>query len=242
MKYLKELSSLKMFNKKDVISVCGSIHNANYVLKSYIDKGYITKIKKDYFVINDLVNDTPAANKYEIACGNGDNDFISHHSVFEFYGLNNQVYNIVDVTTNTFKRDFVFDNVLYKYHKSDNLIQVNELTGIKISSIERAIVDCINDSANFEYYELLECINNINIIDEIKIMKYLESLNNKLLYKKVGYVLEKFKETLNIQDEFFSECNKRSGNTVGYYNLKAKDVLIFNAKWRLYVYKDMEVF
>ena len=69
-----------------------------------------------------------------------------------------------------------------------------------------------------------------------------KSLNNKLLYKKVGYVLEKFKETLNIQDEFFSECNKRSGNTVGYYNLKAKDILIFNAKWRLYVYKDMEVF
>ena len=103
-------------------------------------------------------------------------------------------------------------------------------------------MDCIKDSANFEYYELLECINNINIIDEIKIMKYLESLNNKLLYKKVGYVLEKFKETLNIQDEFFSECIKRSGNTVGYYNLKAKDVLIFNAKWRLYVYKDMEVF
>ena len=119
---------------------------------------------------------------------------------------------------------------------------MNKLTGITISSIERAIVDCIKDSANFEYYELLECINNINIIDEIKIMKYLESLNNKLLYKKVGYVLEKFKETLNIQDEFFSECNKRSGNTVGYYNLKAKDALIFNAKWRLYVYKDMEVF
>ena len=64
MKYLKELSSLKMFNKKDVISVCGNIHNANYVLKSYIDKGYITKIKKDYFVINDLVNDTPATNRY----------------------------------------------------------------------------------------------------------------------------------------------------------------------------------
>lgn len=242
MKYLKELSSLKMFNKKDVIDMCGNIHTANYILKSYIDKGYITKIKKDYFVINDLVNDTPAANKYEIACGYGDNDFISHHSVFEFYGLNNQVYNIVDVTTNTFKRDFVFDNVLYKYHKSDNLIQVNKLTGIMISSIERAIVDCIKDSANFEYYELLECINNINVIDEIKIMKYLESLNNKLLYKKVGYVLEKFKETLNIKDEFFSECNKRSGNTVGYYNLQAKDSLIFNAKWRLYVYKDTEEF
>ena len=52
---------------------------------------------------------------------------------------------------------------------------------------------------------------------------------------KTGYIY-------HIKDEFFSECNKRGGNTVGYYNLKAKDVLIFNAKWRLYVYKDMEVF
>ena len=145
MKYLKELSSLKLFNKKDIINMCGNIHNANYILKSYIEKGYITKIKKNYFVVKDLVNDTPAASKYEIACG-CDDDFISHHSVFEFYGFNNQVYNTVDVTTNTYKRDFVFDDILYKYHKSDNLIQVNSLAGIMISSIERAIVDCIKEA------------------------------------------------------------------------------------------------
>ena len=239
MKYIKELSSLKLFNKKDVIYICGSTSNANYILKSYIEKGYITKIKKDYYVINDLVNGIPAANKYEIACGYDDTDFISHHSVFEFYGFNNQVYNTVDVTTNTFKRDFIFDYNLYKYHKSDDFIQVNNISGIKISTIERAIVDCIKDSANFEYYELLECINNINIIDENKILEYLESLNNKLLYKKVGFVLEKFKEIFNINDEFFYECKKLGGNIVGYYNLQAKDSLIFNAKWRLFVYKDM---
>ena len=240
MKYLKELSSLKLFNKKEVINICGNVYNANYILRSYIDKGYITKIKKDYFVINDLVNNTPAANKYEIASSYGNSDFISHHSVFEYYGLNNQVYNTVDVTTSSYKRDFVFDDNLYKYHRSNNLIQVNTIAGIRISSIERAIVDCIKDSANFEYYELLECINNISVIDEQKTIKYLESLNNKLLYKKVGYVLEKYKEKLYLTNDFFDECKKRSGNIVGYYNLQAKDSLIFNAKWRLFVYKEME--
>lgn len=239
MKYIKELSNLKLFNKKEVISICGSIYNANYILKSYIDKGYITKIKKDYFVINDLVNNVPAASKYEIACGYDQGDFISHHSVFEYYGLNNQVYNTVDITTNTYKRDFVFDDNLYKYHRNNNLIQVNNLFGIKITSIERAIVDCIKDSVNFEYYELLECLNNINALDDIKILEYLESLNNKLLYKKVGFVLEKYKEVLNLNDDFFSECEKRSGNIVGYYNSQAKDSLIFNSKWRLFVYKDI---
>ncbi|MBE6130340.1 MAG: hypothetical protein E7183_01260 [Erysipelotrichaceae bacterium] len=239
MKYIKELSSLKLFNKKDVIYICGSVSNANYILKSYIEKGYITKIKKDYYVINDLVNDMPAANKYEIACGYDKNDFISHHSVFEFYGFNNQVYNTIDITTDTFKRDFVFDNNLYKYHKSSNCIQVNNISGIKISTIERAIVDCINDSANFEYYELLECINSINVIDESRVLNYLESLNNKLLYKKVGFVLEKYQDEFNISNDFFFECKKRSENIVGYYNLQAKESLVFNAKWRLFVYKDM---
>ena len=43
MKYIKELSNLKLFNKKEVISICGSIYNANYILKSYIDKGYISQ-------------------------------------------------------------------------------------------------------------------------------------------------------------------------------------------------------
>ena len=173
-----------MFNKQDVINICGSVYNANYILNSYIDKEYITKIKKDYFVINDLVNNAPAANKYEIACGSSDYDFISHHSVFEYYGLNNQVYNTVDITTNSYKRDFVFDENLYKYHRNNNFIQVNNLSGIRITSIERAIVDCIKDSVNFEYYELLECINNINVIDELKVIEYLETLSNKLLYKK----------------------------------------------------------
>ncbi len=241
MKYIKEFSKLKLFNKQDIVNICGNVNNANYILKSYIDKGYISKIKKDYYVINDLVNNTPAANKYEIACGYHTNDFISHHSVFEYYGFSNQVYNTVDITTNTFKRDYIFDECIYKYHKSNNFIQVNKLSGIKISSIERAIVDCINDSSNFEYYELLECINNINNIDESKILIYLKSLNNKLLYKKVGFVLEKYKKTFEISDDFFLSCKEKSGNTVGYYNLQAKDALIFNAKWRLFVYKDMEV-
>lgn len=131
-----------------------------------------------------------------------------------------------------------FDECVYKYHKSENFIQVNKLSGIKISSIERVIVDCINDSSNFEYYELIECINNINVIDESKIMIYLDSLNIKLLYKKVGFVLEKYKNTFEIDDEFFQKCKEKGENTVGYYNLQAKDVLIFNAKWRLFVYKE----
>ena len=240
MKYLKILSSLKLFNKKDVINICKSVSNANYVLKTCIENGYITKIKKDYYVVNDLVNDVVAANKYEIACGL-DNDFISHHSVFEYYGFNNQVYNTIDITTNTYKRDFAFDDNLYKYHRSNNLMQVNNLFGIRITSIERAIVDCINDSSNFEYYELLECINNVNIIDEAKVIEYLDSLNNKLLYKKVGFVLEKYKVLFSLDNKFFDICMQKSGSIVGYYNLQAKESLIFNAKWRLYVYKDIEV-
>lgn len=240
MKYLKILSSLKLFNKKDVINICKSVSNANYVLKTCTENGYITKIKKDYYVVNDLVNDVVAANKYEIACGL-DNDFISHHSVFEYYGFNNQVYNTIDITTNTYKRDFAFDDNLYKYHRSNNFMQVNNLFGIRITSIERAIVDCINDSSNFEYYELLECINNVNIIDEAKVIEYLDSLNNKLLYKKVGFVLEKYKVLFSLDNKFFDICMQKSGSIVGYYNLQAKESLIFNAKWRLYVYKDIEV-
>ena len=47
-------------------------------------------------------------------------------------------------------------------------------------------------------------------------------------------------EILN-EDEFFSECIKRSGNTVGYYNLKAKDVLIFKASKELEIYNKEEI-
>ena len=241
MKYLNELSELNLFKYEDVVNITGNEKNAQYVLKAYISKGLISKIKKNYYAMNDLVNSTTFANKYQIACGYNENDFISHHSVFEYYGAYNQVYNTVDITTNINQKDFSFDGYDFIYHKSDNQIEVNLLNGIRISSIERAIVDCINDSKDFEYYELLECISNINNIQINKIINYLDSLNIKLLYKKVGYVLSKFKDKFQIDNEFFIYCKEKAGNSRGYYDASKKELLVYNSKWELYVYKDQEV-
>ena len=69
MKYLSELSELNLFKYEDVVNIKGNENNAQYVLKAYISKGLISKIKKNYYAMNDLVNSTTFANKYQIGCG-----------------------------------------------------------------------------------------------------------------------------------------------------------------------------
>ncbi len=237
MKYIKEIMELNIFTYEDALGVIGTEKNTSRVLNNMIKEGYISKIKKGFYCANDLVNLIPSANKYEIICNLDADNFISHHSVFEYYGIYNQVYNAVDYSNKKTIADFCFDSNEYICHKSKTNVQVNYLNGIKVTTMERAIIDMIDDSKNYEFEELIECISMLDKININNINEYLKELNNKVLYKKVGYVLSLFKDKFNLPDDYFEELKINGGSSRAYYNNSKKDVSMYNAYWQLYVLK-----
>lgn len=239
MKYLNEIIKLKIFSFNDFIKVVGNSNLANKTLQNYLKKGYIIRIKKNLYGVKSLETNEVLASKFLIASSITDTSFISHHSAFEFYGCYNQIYNMVNVSSLSKFNEFDFEGNKYSFIQTKNNEFVEVVRGVRVSTIERTIVDSIKDSGKYsDLEETLNCINLIPYISVNDILKYLKKINNKMLYKKVGIILSLFKEKFNIPNYFFDKCHEVSDSVKGYFDSN-KQALIYNSEWRIFIYKDL---
>lgn len=79
-------------------------------------------------------------------------------------------------------------------NKNYEQIIYKEIEKVRITSLERTIIDCIdNIDLAGGIDEILNALEQIKILDENKLLSVLKSYNQVLLYQKVGYILEQFK-------------------------------------------------
>ncbi len=239
MKYLGELTKLKIFNYSDVCKILGNKSSALSLIQDYLDKGYIRRIKHNLYTVISLESGECVADKFLIASNITDSSFISHHSAFEFYNYYNQVYNCVNVSSFTKFKDFEFDDNRYSFIKATQDLFIENIRGIKVTSIERTIVDSIKDSNKYsDLEETLNCINMIPYISSDDILKYLEIIDSKMLYKKVGIILSMYKNKFNIHESFFEKCHFESDSVRGHFDNNLKNH-VYNAEWKIYIDKDI---
>ena len=78
--------------------------------------------------------------------------------------------------------------------------------GERITDLERTVLDSIN---NFEkdmgFEELIQCISAIPVLNESRLLSYLEAYDKCFLYQKVGFIFEHFRENFD-----FSAQRRRS--------------------------------
>jgi len=235
MRVLPQLFSFN--NLKDTYKTAS---NFSVFVYRAIKRGEIKQIKRGlYALVNPLTGEV-FANRFQVASHLFDDSYVSYHEALEYYGLANQSFvSVFNYVTSSHGRDFEFNNVIYKAKKpSSNLfIKENLDESIRIVSLERAIVDSIDEyslAGGLEEVEsALDICPDLNLED---IKTLLLDYDKKLLYQKVGYLFEKhFGEEL--PKEFYDFCLKRSGNTIVYLDChvgEAKHI----AKWKLMVKKE----
>jgi len=234
-----------MLNKKIITyELCGSLFKNRKSYENYIYNMVVTnkikKIKKDlYALINPLTNNIYAY-KYEIASSISNTSYISYHSALEYYGLANQVYSYVIVSSITRFRNFEFDGIDYNFKSTNNSYMVNEISHIKVTSLEKTIIDCIDriDLAG-GIDELLEALDLVEYVDEKELLKALDFYNKKILYRKAGYILSFYKDDLNLSNTFFEMCYKHVNNNKFYFLDEEYYELEFDKKWNLFVPKNL---
>lgn len=240
MKYLTELTKRKIFNYQDFVTIVGDSNLAKNTLQNYLEKGYIKRIKHNLYGVVSLETNECIVNKFLIASNITDTSFVSHHSAFEFYGYYNQVYYNVNVSSISKFNTFEFEENNYTLIKTSSTDFVDTIRGVKVTSIERTIVDCIKDSGKYcDLEETLNCINLLPYISAKDILKYLELINSKILYKKVGAILSLFKDKLNIPNSFFEKCHEISDSIKGHFD-KNKNAHGYNSEWKIFIYKDLK--
>ena len=207
-----------------------------------IKSGYANKIRKDLYTCYNFALNEDCANKFQIASSINQNSYISYHSAFEFYGYYNQVFNIIQVSSNKRFTPFEYNGYSYECYLNDIPLQIDFIQGVKVTSIERTIVDSINmlgKIMNIE--ELIKCLDLVHLVKENKLLEILDAYHKEILYRKVGYILSFYKNDFNLSDSFFVTCvSKGIPSNRGSLVNNDKNNLIFDSTWGLYVYPDLK--
>ncbi len=237
MKNYPKLAKYNTFSLSDVNRITGNESTSMSLISRLLKKNYIVRIRKDLYTCIDLATGDIIANKYQIASSINDGAYISHHTAFEFYGVANQLYNILYVSSEKKFNAFEFMGNTYKYIKSsfyDGVENVKNIENIRITDLERTFIDSINSISKFiGIEEMIKITNAIDRLDSKRLVYYMDKYNKKVLYQKVGYFLENYYYGEPLNKDFFELCHLKSGKSVRYL-IAGRDGR-FNSTWKLII-------
>lgn len=237
MKNYEKILSLKVFNLKDINQITGNESTSKSIIQRMLKKQYIKRVKYNLYAVCDLEYKNVIADQYMIGSKISEDSYISYHSALDFYGVKNQVFYVVYVSNKKKFEDFEFNGYSYEFVKNNYDFGITEIRKVRITDKERTILDCINktDLAG-GVEELILCLELIGRLDNEKIIEYLKYYNSKKMYAKVGFILERFKVELGIEDKTIEECNKKICNTHYYFDEETKRIKNkYISKWNLIV-------
>ncbi|MCH4891310.1 transcriptional regulator [Acidaminobacter sp. JC074] len=237
MKEYERLAKKITFSLGDVTAITGNESTSTSLISRWLKKNYVVRIRKDLYTCIDLTTGDVIANKYQIATAINDSSFVAYHTAFELYGMANQVYNIVYVSSNKRFNTFEFEGITYKFVKSgfdDGVVEIRNTEGIKVTDVERTYIDSVNFLSKIAgVEELINITESIERLNKEKLIKYLELYDKKVLYQKVGYFLENYYVGEKLGDNFFEMCKTKSGNSVRYL-LGGREGR-YNDRWKLVI-------
>lgn len=234
--------NLGCFTREDVLKLAENPKNADSIIYTQKKKGNISSVKRNLYIAISRETKMPTVTPFEIGSKITNDAYISHHSAFEYYGISNQVFSGIYVSTQKRFNDFDYDGKIYKFISSKcDMGIVSPTHRVRVTDIERTIVDSIKDFTKIGgLEELLRCLTMVTFADENKLLVYLKAYGNQFLYQKSGYILSHYQKSMKISNAFFEKCITKKKASVRYLYDEIKiENPIFNSKWQLFVPADL---
>ena len=233
----EKILNLKVFNSEDVYKLTGNINSARGLINDLLDFNLIKRVKHNLYVICDIEFKNTIADQYMIGSKIKDDAYISYHSALEYYGVKNQVFYQVYVSTKKRFKDFDFEGISYKCIDSKYDFGITEKNKVRLTDKERTFIDCINrtDLAGGSE-ELIMCLELFGQLDGDKILEYLKGYNSNKLYLKVGFFIELLNEHYGVNNTIIEKCREKKGEKKLYFNEETKKMKSKYVKeWNLIV-------
>ena len=234
MKRYEKILTLKVFNVEDVYNLTGNINTAKSIIRDLLLFNYIKRVKHNLYEFKNTIPD-----QYMIASKIKDDAYISYHSALEYYGVKNQVFYEVYVSTKKRFTNFEFEGISYKYINSKNDFGIVQDGKVRITDKERTFIDCIDKTELAGgNEELIMCLELFGKLKGDKILEYMKYYNSSKLYAKVGFFLELYKEHYGVEQKVINECRKKCENKRLYFNEETKRMKSkYIKEWNLIVPK-----
>ena len=236
MKYIEKLHELKIFHKKEVAALTKDENAAKEILRRYKKQRLISQVRRDLYVVTDLASKVSLVSKFEIAGHITPSSYLSHHAALEYHGLANQFFYELYISSNETFNNFDYEGISYTFCRSTSEMGViNPLTDslIRVTDLERTVLDCINRidlSGGLE--ELVQCFAIITYINENKLSEYLHHFDKQILYQKTGFILGYFQKEMKLSAAFFELCKSKIGKSTRYLTDNRESNTYFK-EWKL---------
>lgn len=234
MKHYEKLLEKGCFSREELIELVGTPAAAKMVIYEYQKKGYIERVKRDFYVVISMETKQPLLSRYQIGANLFSDACISHHSAFEFFGYGSQVFYECYVATDSRFADFEYDGVTYHRVERKADIEVIQQGNVRVTSVEQTVVDSIRDFEKIAgLEEVIRCLMLVPGLKEEKVLASLKRNENGFLYQKCGYLFEQLKDEFGFSDKFFKECQQYSSGAKRYL-MKGVGETVFQERWGLY--------
>jgi predicted transcriptional regulator of viral defense system len=242
MKYYERLVDLGCFTRDNVEAMTGNRETAHSMIEAYKKKGLIESVRRDLFVAISLETKQPVPNRYAIASHAAPSAYVSHHSAFEYHGVANQIYYEVYASSESRFRTFEHGGLIYRHVMSpfDKGVETKK-DGTRVTDKERTVLDGIRDFEKIGgLEELLRCIGLFPYLEPAKLLDYLSAYDNAFLYQKTGYLLEHYRESFKLPEDFFAACRDKIPKSKRYlYKKLQREGHEYNKTWLLYAPADL---
>lgn len=236
MKHYAKLLELGCFSRGDIAAMLGNDDTAGSLLREYLKKGYIERVRRDLYAVISLETKQPVLSRYQIGCSISKDAALSHHSAFEYYGYANQVFYAVYVSTSSRFPNFQYNGVSYHRIAPKICMYTVENSGIRVTSLEQTVIDSIADFEKIAgLEETLRCIMMIPALDEDRMIHILEGRANGYLWQKCGYILDQLNNGLDLTPSFFDCCHDHIASSKRALLKDTSFSMVWNKKWNLYV-------
>ncbi len=225
-----------LFSAEDITEKVGSLRSAGSILNRYQKQGYVSKVRRGLYCVNNVATKLPEANKYQIASAITPTSSVAYHAAMEYHGLAHQVYYDVMVATEQAFNLFEFDGNRYMAHLTSLSLGVESPfvdSHVRVTSVERTIIDCIDrmDLCG-GWEEVVNCLHSVQYLREEQLLEILKAYNKTALYKKAGFLFHALQ--LPVSEKVITTCQLQAKKSVTYLTSEG-DSDTFCQAWRLYV-------
>jgi len=220
--------------------------NANSLSKMLHElqrSGYIMRIKKGLYatVPVEMVGQSFTPNKYLVAAKMQKNSYLRYHTALELHGVAESLFSTVYISVPLQARPFQFQETTYSFvtnNESFGLAKVMvDGISLSITDREKTIIDGID---RLKYVggieEYFKSVSSFPSINTSRLLKYLQRLDKKVLYAKVGWLLFRMAKQWSIEETLLKKIrNQISTRTFYLQEGDGNTEYRFNVEWNLMI-------
>ena len=235
MKHYEKLLELRCFSRRDIAAYLGNDATAASLLREYLKKGYIERVRPDLYTVISLETHQPVYTRYQIGASLFQDAIISHHSSFEVFGYANQVFHEVYVATRSRFHDFEYNGTFYHRVMLHSGTEIDQTRGIRATSIEQTVIDSIADYEKIAgLEETIRCMLLIPTLNESALITILQRRQNGFLWQKTGYIFSQLNDDLHLSREFFDACKIHLPGGRRSLEKQPAATPVWNPEWQLF--------